>query len=79
MANTKSEEIIGDVSKAIEKLDNQISVITETKGLCNGIKTDLKNLKGSIDSQFKSMNKAIIINRLIAIIGILTLIVLHFI
>lgn len=76
---TKSEEIIGDVSKAIEKLDNQIFVITETKGLCNGIKTDLKNLKGSIDSQFKSMNKAIIINRLIAIIGILTLIVLHFI
>lgn len=76
---TKSEEIIGDVSKAIKKLDNQISVITETKGLCNGIKTDLKNLKGSIDSQFKTMKKAIIINRLIAIIGILTLIVLHFI
>ena len=75
----KSEEIIGDVSKAIQTLDNQNSVLTETKGLCNGIKTDLENLKGSIDCQFESMKRAINTNRWIVIIGLLALIVLHFI
>lgn len=74
----KSEEIIGDVSKAILKLDNQISVMAETKELCNAIKEDIENLKGSIDSQFESMRSAININRWIAIIGILALIGLHF-
>lgn len=75
----KSEEIIGDVSKAILKLDNQISVMAETKELSNAIKEDIENLKGSIDSQFESMRSAININRWIAIIGILALIGLHFI
>lgn len=75
---SKSEEIIGDISKAIQKLDIQNSVLTETKGLCNGIKGDLEDLKSSIDSQFESMRSAININRWIAIIGILALIGLHF-
>lgn len=75
----KSEEIIGDVSKAILKLDNQISVMAETKELCNAIKEDIENLKGSIDSDFESMRSAININRWIAIIGILALIGLYFI
>lgn len=75
----KSEEIIGDVSKAVQKLDNQISVMAETKELCNAIKEDIEKLKGSIDSQFESMRSAININRWIAIIGILALIGLHFI
>ena len=74
----KSEEIIGEVSKAIQTLDNQNSVLTETKGLCNGIKTDLEILKGSIDCQFESMKRAINTNRWIVIIGLLALIVLHF-
>lgn len=47
---SKSEEIIGDISKAIQKLDIQNSVLTETKGLCNGIKGDFEDLKSSIDS-----------------------------
>ena len=71
--------IIGDVSKAILKLDNQISVMAETKELSNAIKEDIENLKGSIDSPFESMRSAININRWIAIIGILALIGLHFI
>lgn len=74
----KSEEIIEDVSKAIQKLDNQNSVLAGTKELCDGIKGDIENLKGSIDSQFESMRSAININRWIAIIGILALIGLHF-
>ena len=77
--NTKSEEIIEDVSKAIQKLDNQNSVLTETKKLCDDIKGDIENLKDSIDAQFESMRSTININRWIAIIGILALIVLHFI
>ena len=76
---TKSEEIIEDVSKAIQKLDNQNSVLTETKKLCDDIKGDIGNLKDSIDAQFESMRSTININRWIAIIGILALIVLHFI
>lgn len=76
---TKSEEIIEDVSKAIQKLDNQNSVLTETKNLCDDIKGDIGNLKDSIDAQFESMRSIININRWIAIIGILALIVLHFI
>lgn len=76
---TKSEEIIEDVSKAIQKLDNQNSVLTETKKLCGDIKGDIGNLKDSIDAQFESMRSTININRWIAIIGILALIVLHFI
>lgn len=75
----KSEEIIGIVSKAIQTLDNQKSILIETKGLCNGIKDDIENLKSSIESQFESMKSAININRWITIIGILALIVLHFI
>lgn len=76
---TKSEEIIEDVSKAIQKLDNQNSFLTETKKLCDDIKGDIGNLKDSIDAQFESMRSTININRWIAIIGILALIVLHFI
>lgn len=76
---TKSEEIIEDVSKAIQKLDNQNSVLTETKKLCDDIKGDIGNLKDSIDAQFESMRSTININRWIVIIGILALIVLHFI
>lgn len=76
---TKSKEISEKIYKAVQKLDTHISVITETKGLCNGIKTDLEDLKDSIDSQFESMKNAININRWIAIIGILVLIGLHFI
>lgn len=76
---TKSEEIIEDVSKAIQKLDNQNSVLTETKKLCDDIKGDIGNLKDSIDAQFESMRSTININRWIAIIGILALIVLRFI
>ena len=76
---TKSEEIIENVSKAIQKLDNHNSVLTGTKELCDGIKEDIENLKGSIDSQFESMRNAININRWITIIGILALIVLYFI
>lgn len=76
---SKSKEISEKVSMAIQKLENHISVLTETKGLCNGIKADLENLKGSIDSQFGSMKSDININRWIAIVGILALIALHFI
>ena len=76
---TKSEEIIEDVSKAIQKLDNQNSVLTETKKLCDDIKGDIENLKDSINAQFESMRSTLNINRWIAIIGILALIVLHFI
>lgn len=76
---TKSEEIMEDVSKAIQKLDNQNSVLTETKKLCDDIKGDIGNLKDSINAQFESIRSSININRWIAIIGILALIVLHFI
>lgn len=75
----KSEEIIEDISKAIQKLDNQNSVLTETKKLCDDIKGDIGNLKDSINAQFESIRSSININRWIAIIGILALIVLHFI
>lgn len=74
-----SEKIVEDVSKAIQKLDNQNSVLTETKKLCGDIRGDVGNLKDSIDAQFESMRSAININRWIAIIGLLALIVLHFI
>lgn len=74
---TKSEEISRTASKAIQKLDRQISVLTETKVLCDGIKGDIENLKNSIDSQFESMKSAINTNRWIVIIGIMVLII-HF-
>lgn len=74
-----SENIVGEVSKANQKLDSQNSVLVETKKLCGDIRGDVGNLKDSIDAQFESMRSAININRWIAIIGILTLIVLHFI
>ena len=75
---TKSEEIIEDVSKAIQKLDNQNSVLTETKKLCDDIKGDIGNLKDSIDAQFESMRSTININRWILIIGLLALMTLIF-
>lgn len=75
----KSERISQDVFKAIQKLDNQNSVLSQTKGLCDGIKTDIENLKDSIDSQLESMKSAINTNRWIAIAGIVILIILHFI
>ena len=75
----KSEEIIEDISKAIQKLDKQNSVLTGTKELCDGIKGDIENLKDSIDSKFESMRSAININRWIIIIGIALLSILHFI
>lgn len=74
-----SNEISEKVSTSIQKLENHISVLTETKVICNGIKAELENLKGSVDSQFASIKSAININRWIAIIGILALIALHFI
>lgn len=75
---TKSEEIIEDVSKAIQKLDNQNSVLAGTKELCDGIKGDIENLKGSIDAQFELTRSAININRWILIIGLLALMTLIF-
>lgn len=75
----KSEKIVGDVSKAIQTLNDQNLVLTETKGLCDGIKTDLENLKSSIDSQFELIKSDIIINRWILIIGIIALMILLFI
>lgn len=76
--SSKSEEIIEDVSKAIQKLDNQNSVLTETKKLCDDIKGDIGNLKDSIDAQFESMRSTININRWILIIGLLALMTLIF-
>lgn len=75
---TKSEEIIEDVSKAIQKLDNQNSVLAGTKELYDGIKGDIENLKGSIDAQFELTRSAININRWILIIGLLALMTLIF-
>lgn len=75
---TKSEEIIEDVSKAIQKLDNQNSVLAGTKELCDGIKGDIENLKGSIDAQFELTRSVININRWILIIGLLALMTLIF-
>lgn len=75
---TKSEEIIEDVSKAIQKLDNQNSVLAGTKELCDGIKGDIENLKVSIDAQFELTRSAININRWILIIGLLALMTLIF-
>lgn len=75
----KSEEINDKESKTIQKLDNNISVLMETKELCDDIKIDLLSVKNTLDSRFVSIEKSIKTNRWITILGILLLAVLYFI
>lgn len=77
--NTKADAIKSETDSAIQKLENINTIVTETKAICNGIKTDIANLKKSMDSGISALGGAININRWIIIIGIIALIALHFI
>lgn len=77
--NTKADDIKAETDSAIQKLENINTIVTETKAICNGIKTDIANLKNSMDSGISALGGAININRWIIIIGIIALIALHFI
>lgn len=76
---TKADSIKEDTNLAIQKLDNIHTMVHETKAICSGIKTDIANLKKSVDSGISALGSAININRWIIIIGIIALIALHFV
>lgn len=75
----KADEIITSAATAIQKLDTIISVLSETKSLCHGIKSDIAELKKSMDSGLTEVRSAINVNRWILIIGLIALVALHFI
>ena len=75
----KADEIKTSAATAIQKLDTIISVLSETKSLCNGIKSDIAELKKSMDSGLTEVRSAINVNRWILIIGLIALVALHFI
>ena len=75
----KADEIKTSAATAIQELDTIISVLSETKSLCNGIKSDIAELKKSMDSGLTEVRSAINVNRWILIIGLIALVALHFI
>lgn len=75
----KADEIKTSAATAIQKLDTIFSVLSETKSLCSGIKSDIAELKKSMDSGLTEVGSAININRWILIIGLIALIALHFV
>ena len=75
----KADEIKTSAATAIQKLDTIISVLSETKTLCNGIKSDIAELKKSMDSGLTEVRSAINVTRWILIIGLIALIALHFV
>ena len=75
----KADEIKTSAATTIQKLDTIISVLSETKSLCNGIKSDIAELKKSMDSGLTEVRSAINVNRWILIIGLIALVALHFI
>lgn len=77
--NNKADEIKASSESAIQKLDTIISVLSETKTICNGIKSDIAELKKSMDSGLTKVESAINVNRWILIIGLVALVALHFI
>lgn len=77
--NNKADEIKAFSESAIQKLDTIISVLSETKTICNGIKSDIAELKKSMDSGFTEVGSAINVNRWILIIGFIALAALHFV
>ena len=76
---TMTKEISSNINTTNQRVDNLLSVQTETKGLCNGIKSDLEKLNNVLEYRLTTMEKSIKINRLIILIGLLALIALHFI
>lgn len=75
----KADEIKTSAATTIQKLDTIISVLSETKSLCNGIQSDIAELKKSMDFGLTEVRSAINVNRWILIIGLIALIALHFI
>ena len=75
----KADEIKTSAATAIQKLDTIISVLSETKSLCNGIKSDIAELKKSMDFGLTEVGSSINVNRWILIIGLIALIAFHFI
>ena len=75
----KADEIKTSAATTIQKLDTIISVLSETKSLCNGIQSDIAELKKSMDFDLTEVRSAINVNRWILIIGLIALIALHFI
>ncbi len=76
---TALKDISDKVSSAKQTLDSIISVQTETKGLCHGIKQDLERFRSDFDDSLAAVAKAAKINRWIIIIVFLLLVALHFI
>lgn len=77
--NTKADEIEKSIVSAIQKLNTITSVLSETKTICNAIKSDIAQLKKSMDFGLSEVGRAINVNRWILVIGIIVLIILHFI
>lgn len=77
--NTKADEIEKSIVSAIQKLNTITSVLSETKTICNAIKSDIAQLKKSMDFGLSEVGSAINVNRWILVIGIIVLIILHFI
>lgn len=77
--NNKADEIKASSESAIQKLDTIISVLLETKTIYNGIKSDIAELKKSMDSGLTKVESAININRWILIIGLIALVALRFV
>ena len=73
------DEIEKSIVSAIQKLNTITSVLSETKTICNAIKSDIAQLKKSMDFGLSEVGSAININRWILVIGIIVLIILHFI
>lgn len=77
--NTKADEIEKSIVSAIQKLNTITSVLSETKTICNAIKSDIAQLKKSMDFGLSEVGSAINVNRWILVFGIIVLIILHFI
>ena len=77
--NTKADEIEKSIVSAIQKLNTITSVLSETKTICNAIKSDIAQLKKSMDFGLSEVGSVINVNRWILVIGIIVLIILHFI
>lgn len=75
--NSKADEIVTKANQTIQKLENINSVVLETKSICNGIKTDIDNLKSSVDSGIKTIVSTVNVNRWILIAGLILLAALH--
>jgi CHASE3 domain sensor protein len=74
-----ADEVNNKAAQAIQKLDNIISAIAQATTISKSIQSDIVKLKESVDSEFAAMRSTINVNRWITIIGIIILIVLHFV